>query len=75
MTADEVISQSKLLSKALVVGSLVRYPGGIYRVMPNRVYLTEYDGKTWCYKKENWVAITSVEQVEAVFKRTVRDGE
>ena len=73
MTADEVISRSKLLKKALILGVIYKAKYG-YTVECLELGLTYGTGKTWCYKKDNWVAITSVEQVEAVFKRTVRDG-
>lgn len=76
MTGDEVISLSKLLSKALKLG-VIRDDDIGYTVTSHDLYFIDYGKKdrTWCYKKDDWVAITSVEQVEAVFRRTLRDGE
>ncbi len=76
MTIEEVMSRSKLLSKAVKLGVIQEDKHG-YVVVSCDLYFIDFDryDRTWCYKKDDWVAITSVKQVESVFIRTLKTGK
>jgi hypothetical protein len=75
MTIDEVISRSKLLSKAIKLGIIHHSGNGSYRIPSLAIYLTEYSGDVWSHEKSCWVPITSVKQVEAAFIHTLKTRE